>query len=122
MHRSRTAIAHAVLLALTVVSCRTMTLRDMDQAIPIPLVEEYAESTSEYADEGFFWIPLIISSSESLSRISTGYQASGYYTLGPFGLLHSVKASARWNADGARRAYTHDSSWLWGILYASNER
>ena len=36
-------------------------------------------------------------------------------------LIHSVKASARWAADGSRRAYSHASSWLWGVLYGSEE-
>jgi hypothetical protein len=121
MRRPTPAIASVALLALALVSCRTMKLRDLDQVIPTPLVEEYAESTSEYADEGFFWIPLVLSSSESLSRISSGYQASGFYTLGPFGLIHGAKASARWAADGSRRAYSHESNWLWGILYGSED-
>ena len=58
-----------------------MQLRDLDQAIPSPLVEDYAASTSEYADEGFFWLPLIASSSEDVSRIAGGFQGRGYYTM-----------------------------------------
>jgi hypothetical protein len=121
MRRPTPAIASVALLALAFVSCRSMQLRDLDQAIPSPLVEDYAASTSEYADEGFFWLPLIASSSEDVSQIAGGFQGRGYYTLGPLALIHGAKESARWAADGSRRAYSRESAWLWGVLYGSEE-
>jgi hypothetical protein len=99
-----------------------MRLQDLDQAIPTPLVEDYSASESDYADETFLWLPLLLSSTESVARIASGFEGRGVYTLGPLGLIRSAEDRARWAADGSRRAYSHEADWLWGVLYSSAER
>lgn len=108
-------IVPLIVIAWLVAACQTMKLKDLDQDLPLPLVERYAQSTSDYADESFFWLPLLILEKGHVARTHRGFQAEQTISLGPLFLIART-ADARFDERGVLRDHESQASVLWGLI------
>ena len=96
--------------------CKSADLEELGGDLPAPLVERYAEETEPYCDEGYWWIPGVMSELTRVWRTEQGFEARDVFGWGPIGLLFAITEEASYDGTGKLIDYVHSQGILWGYL------
>jgi hypothetical protein len=145
---SHRAAAGAASLALALcASCSSLRLKELDQDMPLALVESYTKKNDDYADDALFWFPPLLIEVGHVARTERGFTAKEerFLALGAFsasiesavfgsrgklerhreergmglGLLTLSKSASVYDASGDRQRYESETCLLLGLLGAS---
>jgi hypothetical protein len=98
-----------------------MTLKNIDEDIPVALVQRYNDCSRPYVDEGnAAFLPLLLVYNEHVARTTNGFQARQRGSIG-LGLILVEEERADFDAKGVLVKEEEEAAWLTGLLLAGRE-